>query len=38
LKQGDNKLFLDSWNVSSGAYRLILQTESGILSQSLMIR
>jgi agmatine deiminase len=38
LKQGDNKLFLDSWNVSSGAYRLILQTESGILSQPLMIR
>jgi agmatine deiminase len=38
LKQGDNKLFLDSWHLSAGAYRLILRTESGTLSQQLMIR
>jgi hypothetical protein len=38
LQRGDNKLFLDSWDLAAGAYMLILQTESGTLSQRLMIR
>jgi agmatine deiminase len=38
LKKGENKLFLDSWNLSSGAYLLILKTDEGILSQKLMVR
>jgi hypothetical protein len=38
LKQGDNKLFLDSWDLSAGAYMLVLHTESGNLSQRLMVR
>jgi agmatine deiminase len=38
LRAGDNKLFLDSWDLSAGAYMLVLQTESGILSQRLMVR
>jgi agmatine deiminase len=38
LKQGDNKLFLDSRELSAGAYMLVLHTESGNLSQRLMVR
>ena len=38
LKNGENKLFLDSWNLSSGAYLLILKSEQGVLSQKLMVR
>jgi agmatine/peptidylarginine deiminase len=38
LKKGDNKLFLDSWNLSSGAYLLILKSEEGVLSQKLMVK
>jgi agmatine deiminase len=38
LKQGINKLFLNSWNISAGAYILVLRTESGTVSQRLMIR
>jgi hypothetical protein len=38
LKQGGNKLFLDSWDISAGAYMLVLHTESGTVSQRLMIR
>jgi agmatine deiminase len=38
LKQGDNNLFFDSWDISAGAYMLVLQTESGSISQRLMVR
>jgi hypothetical protein len=38
IKKGDNKFFLDSWNLSSGAYMLILKTDEGILSQKLMVK
>ena len=38
LSQGDNKLFLDSWDLAAGAYMLVLHTESGTLSQRLMVR
>jgi agmatine/peptidylarginine deiminase len=38
LKKGDNKLFLDSWDLSSGAYLLVLKSEEGVLSQKLMVK
>ncbi|HKR05812.1 MAG TPA: agmatine deiminase family protein [Bacteroidia bacterium] len=38
LKKGDNKLFLDSWSISSGAYLLILKTDKAVLSQKLMVK
>lgn len=38
LKKGDNKLFFDSWNLSSGAYMLLLKTDETVLSQKLMVK
>ncbi|MEP7167762.1 MAG: agmatine deiminase family protein [Bacteroidota bacterium] len=38
LKKGDNKLFLDSWNLSAGAYLVVLKTDEGMLSQKLMVK